>query len=132
MYNHGTGRVDPRPLPSTVRVGSHDHFDGDSGHWRDHAIPGTIDGGTIHFRNVTSEHTIVAWQPPDQGLYKWDVLGFRVEWRLEGQPWPQPGEGGATEQGGAGPTARLAVPSPGPREFRSDRSLPVAPGAWPE
>eukprot|EP01045_Picozoa_sp_COSAG04_P006921 COSAG04_NODE_350_length_16101_cov_52.309923_2_plen_1070_part_00 len=101
MFNHGTGRVDPRPLPSTVRVGSHDHFDGDSGHWRDHAIPGTIDGGTIHFRNVTSEHTIVAWQPPDQGLYKWDVLGFRVEWRLEGQPWPQPGEGGATEQGGA-------------------------------
>lgn len=108
VFNWGSGLVEPVQLPSTIWIGFHDHFDGDSEDGHGHAVPFPVDASTIHFRSVTKEATVVAWEAPDPGLYKWDILGYRVQWRKEGRPWPPHDaasgaavSGGSTEQGGS-------------------------------
>ena len=105
VFNWGTRTMVPAPVSSTMWIGYHEHHDGDAA--REHAVAAPVDSSTIHFRNLTKETAIVAWAAPNPGLYGWDILGYRVQWRLDGQPWPahDPASGvavtgGSTDQGG--------------------------------
>jgi hypothetical protein len=115
VFNWGSRTVESVQLPETIWIGFHHHVDDDNGDWHAHAVPFPVEASTIHFHNLTKETAIVAWAAPDPGLYKWDILGYRVQWRKEGQPWPPhdptsgvAASGGAAEEGGAVDVMTLA------------------------
>ena len=45
------------------------------------SAPGTVDGASIHFQNVTHNSVVVRWGAPDAGNWQWPIEGYRLRLR---------------------------------------------------